>query len=115
MYLMCLVLACILIPISSITTSGFKLDDMSGPKMTDDPSLAVVYRKGQKIVMGYSDSDLEYKFWKIHAVTLWLLCRGLLVWCVIPNVFIVINWREDGWLVNTTCYVDWYWPCGTDC
>ena len=47
MYLMCLVLACILIPISSITTSGFKLDDMSGPKMTDDPSLvAVVYRKG---------------------------------------------------------------------
>lgn len=91
MYLLCLVLACILIPISSITASGFKLDDISGPKMTDDHSLvAIVYRKGQKIVMRYSDSDLEYKFSQIHAVTLWLLCRGLLVWCVSPNVFIVV-------------------------
>lgn len=103
MYLMFLVLACILIPMSSTIASGFKLDVISGPKMTDDHSLAavVVYGKGQKTVMGYPNSDLEYKFWQIHAVTLWLLSvqRSLSLVCDSKcfHCWHVIGRRMGGW------------------
>lgn len=60
MDLKCLVLVWISIPKSIIITFGFKLNDVSGPKTTDDHSFvaAVTYRKEQETDMGHSDGDV---------------------------------------------------------
>ena len=93
MYLMFLVLACILIPISSITALDLNVMTSQGLKWQMITAL---------LLMLFIERDRKLS-WDILVVTLnisfgrfmqwpfgFSLCRGLLVWCVIPNVSIAV-------------------------